>query len=154
MVSSNTTSITPAQHADRHVIGGADPLENPLLLHSSRHETGGDDEVTPISHASSHEAGGSDVVDVTNFGTMSDVTGSRATDTTYRNTTGKPMFVNVSGHGTTTMSAQVSATTPASGTVARSAHGSTDDSLSFVVPNNYYYRVWAMINIDSWVEWA
>ena len=43
MVKSQTTSITPAQHAARHAIGGADPLVNPLLLHGSRHEIGGDD---------------------------------------------------------------------------------------------------------------
>ena len=31
MVDSQVTSITPATHADRHSVGGADPLVNPLL---------------------------------------------------------------------------------------------------------------------------
>ena len=46
MVNSQTTSITPAQHAGRHVIGGADPLVDPLLLHASRHEIGGADAIS------------------------------------------------------------------------------------------------------------
>lgn len=49
MVQSNTVSITPATHADRHSVGGEDPLVNPLLLHASRHEAGGDDEISVTS---------------------------------------------------------------------------------------------------------
>ena len=33
MVNSSSISITPSQHAARHVVGGADPLIDPLLLH-------------------------------------------------------------------------------------------------------------------------
>ena len=43
MVNSQVTSITPAIHADRHSVGGADPLVNPLLLHAARHGKGGGD---------------------------------------------------------------------------------------------------------------
>ena len=50
MVNSSSISITPSQHADRHVIGGDDPLVNPLLLHATRHNPGGDDEIAPILH--------------------------------------------------------------------------------------------------------
>ena len=56
MVDSQVTSITPATHADRHSVGGADPLVNPLLLHASRHELGGDDKITI--------GGGEDATDV------------------------------------------------------------------------------------------
>lgn len=45
MVKSETTSITPATHAARHAVGGADPLVNPLLLHASRHTPGNPDTV-------------------------------------------------------------------------------------------------------------
>ena len=45
MVKSETVSLTPSQHAANHVIGGTDPLINPLLLHAARHEIGGADEM-------------------------------------------------------------------------------------------------------------
>ena len=46
MVNSQVTSITPATHADRHSVGGADPLIAPLLPHHAQHETGGSDIVS------------------------------------------------------------------------------------------------------------
>ena len=46
MVDSQVTSITPATHADRHVIGGADPLIAPLLSHHAQHEAGGADQIS------------------------------------------------------------------------------------------------------------
>ena len=49
MVKSDTTSITPATHADRHSVGGVDPLVNPLLVHHTRHEGGGDDVITIVT---------------------------------------------------------------------------------------------------------
>ena len=56
MVQSQVTSITPAQHAARHVIGGADPLIDPLFLHASRHASGGADPVT-VSSANTYTMG-------------------------------------------------------------------------------------------------
>ena len=43
MVKSQTTSITPAQHAARHQPGGADPF-----IHASEHNPGGGDQITEI----------------------------------------------------------------------------------------------------------
>ena len=45
MVKSNTTSITPAQHAARHSVGGADPLVDPILTsaHKASHYPTGSD---------------------------------------------------------------------------------------------------------------
>lgn len=47
MVKSTTTSITPAQHASNHSIGGTDPLALPLLVntHDTTHEGGGSDPI-------------------------------------------------------------------------------------------------------------
>ena len=53
MVNSHTTSITPAQHATRHSVGGADPLVDPLLLHHTQHEAGNTDALEGIAVAGS-----------------------------------------------------------------------------------------------------
>ena len=48
MVDSQVTAITPATHAERHSVGGADPLITPVLVdpHHTTHEIGGADEIT------------------------------------------------------------------------------------------------------------
>ena len=63
MVKSETTSITPATHAARHVVGGADPLINPLLLHAARHAPGGADPVPTYE-----DGGGTQVLDLGSSG--------------------------------------------------------------------------------------
>ena len=47
MVDSQVTSITPATHADRHSVGGADPLVSPIITtaHQTNHTWGGSDEL-------------------------------------------------------------------------------------------------------------
>lgn len=51
MVESSSISITPAQHADNHQIGGSDPLTGTILVspHHAEHESGGSD-VVPIEY--------------------------------------------------------------------------------------------------------
>ena len=46
MVKSQTTSITPAQHAARHAVGGADPF-----IHAAQHQIGGGDEHTACRYS-------------------------------------------------------------------------------------------------------
>lgn len=50
MVESSSISITPSQHADRHVVGGNDPLIDPITTtaHTTSHQRGGSDELGTI----------------------------------------------------------------------------------------------------------
>lgn len=45
MVESSSIAITPKYHADRHVVGGLDPLVSPIVTtaHHATHEPGGSD---------------------------------------------------------------------------------------------------------------
>jgi hypothetical protein len=135
MVVSQTTSITPSEHADRHSVGGADPLVNPLLLHASRHEAGGADPITALS-------------------AMSDVSGSRANNTVYQNLTGKTLIVSVSGYKSTAGGIDLlsDASTPPTTQVATQSDGGgafTANLIGFIQPNHYYKT----INISVMYVW-
>jgi hypothetical protein len=105
------------------------------------------------------------------------VTGSRALATNYQNTTGKPLFVNVTvnvsgGDGTTTggldarTDASATPTTIIGGCMTVATGGGTNGTsqcnISFWVLNNNYYRVVtassglgtaATIGLAYWTEW-
>ena len=139
MVQSSSISITPAKHADRHVVGGSDPLVNPLLLHASRHNAGGADAVYALFH------------------TMNDVTGSRVSNTIYQNTTDNSMLVTVTGRhssGGIEINAYIGAVTPPTTLVGSGNNQVTYKcGVSFIVPAGFYYKV--VENADSnrsWVE--
>jgi len=50
MVKSTVTTIVPPTHAEKHCVGGDDPLILPLVHHASTHEEGGVDEITGFAH--------------------------------------------------------------------------------------------------------
>ena len=142
MVKSETTSITPTQHAANHAVGGTDPLINPLLLHATRHAPGGADEIV--------------------FGAIVDQMGSRALATNYQNTTGHFMMISVLFTKTngvnTTVNGYAKATSPADVVVATYSRIEVSDStLTFIVPPDYYYRVTSG-NVGTspthWYEWT
>ena len=128
MVDSHVTAITPATHADRHSVGGADPLVNPLVLHASRHIKGGIDEVAGVGDA-----------------TINNVSGSRVIGTVYHNTDTNMMFVTVTadltGNGSyLTVFVDVAAACTTS--IARTInHDNCHKNIFFVVPAGYYYKV-------------
>lgn len=139
MVKSQTVSISPAQHASRHSVGGSDPLVDPLFLHATRHQVGGADPVPIIPTVTEEQA-------------------SRVTDTNYQNTGVSMMIVMVSVDGvagTYTVDAYVKATSPADTRVARS-FGSTSEEgeVTFIVPAGFYYRVVTANTILHWIEAA
>jgi hypothetical protein len=98
--------------------------------------------------------------------TQGDVTGTRALGTIYQNLTGSPIFVSVTAQvngaaNDVSITAYSDDNTPPVDTVARvSMDTSTaevdNNSVVFVVPNNYYYKV---VNADgnallvAWTEW-
>jgi len=98
--------------------------------------------------------------------TQTDATGARVLGTQYRNTTGSPLFVTVSAQVNgaergVSITAYSDDSDPAVDVVARASMdtstGEVDNaSLTFVVPNNNYYKV---VNADgdallvAWVEW-
>ena len=74
--------------------------------------------------------------------TWQNVLGSRAIGTSYQNTTGKPIFVSVSGYGTSggVPMAQVSVDGSTWISVVWRSNTSVNTA-SFVVPDNSYYRI-------------
>jgi len=74
--------------------------------------------------------------------TWQDVAASRSIGTSYQNTTGKPIFVSVSGYGSSggVPMAQVSVDGSTWITVVWRSDAAVNTA-SFVVPNNSYYRI-------------
>ena len=128
MVNSGTISITPSKHADRHIVGGDDPLVNPLVLHASRHIKGGVDEVAGVGDASINNVGG-----------------SRVLGTVYHNTDTNMMFVTVTadltGNGSF-LTVYVDSAAACTTSIARTInHDNCHKNIFFVVPAGYYYKV-------------
>ena len=69
--------------------------------------------------------------------TWQDVSGSRAVSTSYQNTTGKPIYVAL-GASTGTRPVEVSSDISTWVQIGQTGNGTSN---SFVVPNNYYYRI-------------
>lgn len=83
--------------------------------------------------------------------TWQNVAGSRAVSTSYQNTTGRPIIVNmVLNGGSTRRYVQVSSDNVTWIDIGSDSGSSTPNS--FVVPNNWYYRVNGSTTIDRWAE--
>jgi len=84
---------------------------------------------------------------------------SKSLDTIYQNTSGKIRFVTVTidgDGGVGTINAQVKATSAPDTIVAcGGVNGYEYDSVSFIVPPGYYYRVAGSSDpvLDYWTEW-
>lgn len=99
----------------------------------------------------------------TKFSTLTDASASRVADgTVYQNTTGAPIFVSVlvttPGAGNYGLTAYCdSGAVPALAVSADStATAGAAMCVTFVVPNNYYYKVTpsAAVNLTKWIEWS
>jgi hypothetical protein len=139
MVKSQTTSITPAQHAARHVVGGADPLVAPLLPHHTEHEIGGADEI-----ARSRYLGG--------------VTGDRVWDGIYQNRSPDPIYIGMylmGGNGDTWNLLVENATPP---TVVADTYtcagGINYTTLRATVPSMSYYRLTTSDGTNTIQSWS
>ncbi len=83
--------------------------------------------------------------------TWQNVAGSRAVSTSYQNTTGRPIIVNmVLNGGSTRRYVQVSSDNVTWIDIGSDSGSSTPNS--FVVPNNWYYRINGSTTIDRWAE--
>ena len=86
--------------------------------------------------------------------TWQDVLASRSAGTSYQNTTGLPIAVNLGANSSTTARlAQISTDNVnwvSVGNIGTSA--SVVTSCSFVVPNNVYYRVSGSTSLNVWAE--
>jgi hypothetical protein len=138
MVKSQTTSITPAQHAANHVIGGTDPLIDPLFLHAAR-----------------HEAGGADVINMDFIVTDVTLTHNTLADI-HRNTSGETQlhFVRMAGGAGDTWRAEVENATPPAITVDMHVCPANAHTMIFVVEDDDYYEVSSTDGtntIDSWI---
>ncbi len=90
--------------------------------------------------------------------TQNVVTGSRAIGTVYQNTTGKPMFVVVTAHSssTTNFTAYSDGSNPPTTVVATtmaSTAGWGEHVGFWVMPNNYYKVAFTSGTLDTWTEW-
>lgn len=83
--------------------------------------------------------------------TWQNVKSSRVNNTSYRNTTGKPIFVSISGANNGYSDAQVSADNVTWVNVGN-VSGSSRNSASFIVPNGHYYRTSGDANMGAWAE--
>jgi len=86
--------------------------------------------------------------------TWQDVAASRSIGTSYQNTTGKPIFVSVSGYGSSggVPMAQVSVDGSTWITVVWRSDAAVNTA-SFVVPNNSYYKIVNLIAVSGgWAE--
>lgn len=81
--------------------------------------------------------------------TWQNVSGSRTFSTSYQNTTGRPIQVALS-LDTTAQFVQVSVDNSTWINVAQSSGSKT--SMSFVVPNGWYYRINGSTTISVWSE--
>lgn len=85
--------------------------------------------------------------------TWQDMSGSRAVNTTYQNTTGKPIMVNISygwsGYGEIYVSSDNTNWVQVSNSLGSQNH----PMQSFIVPNNHYYKTLGSgMNIQEWAE--
>ena len=79
--------------------------------------------------------------------------GGRATGTVYQNTTGKPIMVNIAGVGGTGIAYCDSSSSPTTQCAqAPCGGGAPCASMSFIVPNNYYYKVTGGLSYYCWSE--
>jgi hypothetical protein len=79
--------------------------------------------------------------------------GGRTTGTVYQNTTGKPIMVNIAGNGTTGIAYCDSSSSPTTQCAYAPCGGSAIfASMSFIVPNNYYYKVTGGLSYYCWSE--
>lgn len=78
MVKSQTTSITPATHAGRHVVGGVDPLIDPITTtaHYATHQPGGSDAIPLLFTPDTEVFSGTSPTSMTDLN-ISAVTGAR-----------------------------------------------------------------------------
>jgi hypothetical protein len=81
--------------------------------------------------------------------TWQNVSGSRTYSTSYQNTTGRPIQVSLT-LDTTGRQIQVSSDNSTWVSVAQSSGSTT--SMSFVVPNGWYYRINGVTTISVWAE--
>jgi len=83
--------------------------------------------------------------------TWQDVTASRAVSTSYQNTTGRPILVNIVLNGSSTTRFIEVSVDNSTWIKVGSDSGSTTPN-SFIVPINYYYRVNGTTSISAWAE--
>jgi len=95
--------------------------------------------------------------------TQADFTPDRAIDTIYRNTSGKTMVVHAAGfrNNSVTLTAYSDSNSTPAIVVAQSADYSTGETcttgVTWIVPNNYYYKVTPGISgftLSYWTEWV
>lgn len=85
--------------------------------------------------------------------TYQDVKASRAVNTSYQNTTGKPIFVNIVwSNGTGVQYAQVS--TDNATWIDLAASVSANASAAFIVPDTHYYKVTQTVGSTTISKWA
>lgn len=80
----------------------------------------------------------------------SDVTSFRFRTTTYRNTTGKPIMVQITHNSNTTGEVQASSNGSSWVKIADARIGGTGLIASFIVPDDHYYRTYG--SIETWAE--
>jgi len=84
--------------------------------------------------------------------TWQDVSASRTNSTSYQNTTGRPIMVAI-GTGTTGTTGQEQVSVNNSTWIDVGVETSTaGSSNTFIVPNNWYYRLNSNLNITHWSE--
>lgn len=83
--------------------------------------------------------------------TWQDLTASRTYTTSYQNTTGRPISVNLSLDAGANRSVQVSVNNSTWITIGITAGGSKTP-VSFIVPASWYYRINGSTTIDTWAE--
>lgn len=86
-------------------------------------------------------------------GAAVDVSGSRAFNTTYQNTNGYPIFVNITGSAATGRDVQISSDNFSTSTVNVGLISSVaSTTVNFWVPDNWYYRVNGTGTVTHWTE--
>lgn len=81
------------------------------------------------------------------------LTASRATNTSYQNTTGKPIMVNVAYGTSSTAYLQVSTNNSSWVTVSNTFTSGNHPAQSVIVPNTHYYRLSGTgVGILNWAE--
>jgi hypothetical protein len=85
--------------------------------------------------------------------TWQDVKASRAVGTSYQNTTGKPIMVAVCANKSgLPRAAYVSADNSTFVAVGQFESDSPGSSVSFIVPDGWYYKIEASLTVNSWAE--
>lgn len=97
------------------------------------------------STLSTHAVNQSQVIGIAQ--TWQDVSASRAVSTSYQNTTGKPIQVAITASSAGTV--PIEASTDGSTWVPI---GKVNADMTFIIPNNYYYRVNGGATITYWAE--